>query len=79
MTVKFDGKPAFPCIDDNGDKYAGMLLKDYFASKAMQALLSCTLDQTIDNFKTDKSAETLAKMSYHIADAMMEERERRYK
>ncbi len=77
--IEFDGHTAFPCVAHNGDRYAGMLLKDYFASKAMVGLLSCTINQTIDGIKTDKSSSTVAKISYDIAEAMMNERFNRYK
>jgi hypothetical protein len=65
-----DGGPAFPAPElgrqDYGQPgaYPGMSLRDYFAAKAMQALLSdptCELDDLGDN-------------AYVIADAMLEAR-----
>jgi len=60
-------KPAFPSTDNNGEKYAGMLLRDYFAAKAMQGLLS--------NPNVTLSYDNMAEASYLQADAMMMERE----
>ena len=46
----------------------GMTLRDYFAAKAMQAMISCSsLTATPDVF---------AEQAYIVADAMMKERER---
>ena len=56
--------PAFP-YPDHGD--TGMTLRDYFAAKAMQALISePSLKATMDEF---------AHRAYQIADIMMEERQ----
>ena len=65
--------PAFPTTMHNyGDgKYAshGMTLRDYFAAKAMQALLSDT------DWRIDMDIEDTAKAAYMTADAMMKARE----
>jgi hypothetical protein len=74
MTDKTGG-PAFPW----GTAFAGMTLRDYFAAKAMNAILK----SAIDWFPTHKSPdqETLAifadvaQDSYAIADAMLKARE----
>lgn len=48
----------------------GMTLRDYFAAKAMQGILTATLTpNTI--WSQDEAAET----AYNVADAMMEARE----
>ena len=66
-----DGGRAFPkpCDECNHDssihEQQGMTLRDYFAAKAMQALISKIND--------DKQ---IAKSSYFLADAMLKERER---
>jgi hypothetical protein len=60
--------PAFPIVVDYGDgvKYqTGMTLRDYFAAKAMQALLGYE-ESTLQND---------AEVAYQMADAMMKERE----
>lgn len=43
-----DGGPAFPVNGPNGD-HPGMTLRDYFAAKAMQAMLSCYKDTLLGN------------------------------
>jgi hypothetical protein len=63
-----DGGPAFPQI--LGERYEpmsteGMSLRDYFAAKAMQGLLT--------NFKYDENG--YAQSAYRIADAMLAARE----
>jgi hypothetical protein len=60
--------PAFPmCIDDGETrKYMiGMTLRDYFAAKAMQALLGYE-ESTLEND---------AEVAYAMADAMLKARE----
>jgi len=53
------------------DKYeTGMTLRDYFAAKAMEGLIS--------SFKGDVSAEfdIISTVSYKMADAMLNQREK---
>lgn len=63
---------AFPWSIDNGESIkgeTGMTLRDYFATKAMAALLS----------RTDyegNSYQDVAEMAYIAADAMMLERDK---
>jgi len=52
----------FPVYEVTG----GMTLRDYFAAKAMQGLLSSDVNAPL---------ETFAKQSYKVADAMMKARE----
>ena len=61
--------PAFPYSVDNGEtiKYViGMTLRDYFAAKAMQAIISSHDNTTLD-FVSGKA--------YQYADAMLKARE----
>ena len=85
MTTKNTGGPAFPGTfydrDSTGEyqpreQYDGMTLRDYFAAKAMQGMLS--LDSTNDYLLKDLEAghESLAIGSYLVADAMLKEREK---
>lgn len=80
--MKNDGGPAFPnqvhCSERDGDHVErwvetidGMSMRDYFAAKAMNALLSVGLE-------TEKSAssESIANAAYRMADAMIEARAR---
>lgn len=80
MSNKSDGGPAFPqmdaFVDANGERpvytsHDGMTLRDYFAAKAMSALL-------YEGLKRDGIAtiSVIANESYKMADAMLEARER---
>jgi hypothetical protein len=61
------GGPAFPF----GTAFSGMTLRDFFAAKAMQGLLS---DSPSSSDVAD-AVNTLAHFSYTIADAMLKARE----
>ena len=54
-------KPAFP-----SSMREGMSLRDYFASKVMQSVISGT--------EIDLTPEYIAKTAYAVADAMLKER-----
>ena len=65
--------PAFPSLHwvapqghSANENPQGMTLRDYFAAKAMQGLLSSDVNAPL---------ETFAKQSYKVADAMMKARE----
>jgi len=62
--------PAFPSEIGSSGYRAGMTLRDYFAAKAMQGLIS--------SFKGDVSAEfdIISIVSYKMADAMLNQREK---
>jgi len=62
--------PAFPGVDDLGDPYTGMTLRDYFAAKAMQGFIQYSATKGI---YTPPDNE-LAKVSYDLADAMLKAR-----
>jgi len=65
--------PAFPSSIDNGEtvKYMlGMTLRDYFAAKAMQAILN-----EDPNYHQKYEFLDLADFSYRCADAMLKARE----
>ena len=68
------GGPAFPTkrrvqragyLTDEYEPMGGMTLRDYFAAKAMQALIE----------KYDESPVEISLEAYEIADAMLKERE----
>ena len=70
MITLNDGGTAFPStITDDSLHVGGMSLRDYFAAKAMQGLLSKDLKPDVEN-------EELAEVAYAIADAMIKERTR---
>ena len=64
VTYHEAGGGAFP-----SDKSFGMTLRDYFAAKAMQGMLSACTGWS------EAGIERLAKCSYMTADAMLKRRE----
>ena len=62
---KNDGGPAFPVHYEIDSRREGMTLRDYFAAKAMEAMLRCV---------SDAGENDLAGASYDMADAMLAER-----
>jgi len=63
-------EPAFPNEGFNGwgKPFEGMTLRDYFAAKAMQSLITV--------YNDDKNiVDEYAQRSYEIADAMLKARE----
>lgn len=74
---KNNGGPAFPipgAVNGIAPGFGGMTLRDYFAAKAMAALISGAMANGIA-FETD-SPPVFAYIAYAIADAMLEEREK---
>ena len=70
MSIK-DGGPAFPAPYGVGHVTTeGMTLRDYFAAKAMQGLISGTYGRNTTLF-----TEELARESFRLADIMLKERE----
>ena len=74
MSKKPENPSAFPVVlDDNqeNDVYGGMTLRDYFAAKAMEGIMASPSDSGWTKY--DDQHE-IAKASYDMADAMLEER-----
>jgi hypothetical protein len=70
-------EPAFPNEGFNGwgKPFEGMTLRDYFAAKAMQALLGCAdWRENLDDSEQSPS-EFTAFAAYHMANAMLKARE----
>ena len=64
-----DGGPAFSCPEDESNmRNKGMSLRDYFAAKAMQGMVSA---EFAGNVTTDYWAEE----AYKVADAMLKARQ----
>ena len=61
-------EPAFPQPTGINLSYSGMTLRDYFAAKAMQAMLAHP------NSKETAPPQTYASAAYCMADAMLEAR-----
>lgn len=71
MKQEHNNTPAFPHISGSPNYHQeGMSLRDYFAAKAMAALLSHT--EGVHDWADDK----IARGSYSAADAMLKERAR---
>ena len=72
------GGPAFPANHfDMAESEHGMTLRDYFAAKAMQAMLSAYPCQAIGDIEGGIQADwhDLASDAYEMANAMMKARE----
>jgi hypothetical protein len=69
--------PAFPIgLEAFGEDKTGMTLRDYFASKAMQAILADQYANGIYVLDLDNDSEIVASnAAYTMADAMMKARE----
>lgn len=69
-----NGGPAFPVREGVLEKtQPGMTLRDYFAAKAMQANWQTMLSQSAPK-NADSAIELMARVSYKVADAMLEAR-----
>lgn len=84
MSKRPDNPPAFPVIHPAGVSHQGMTLRDYFAAKAMQAMITATsadrsypdLDWKISPASPTTVAEHVSYLSYCMADAMLAAREK---
>jgi hypothetical protein len=63
---------AFP-ITSNYDENNGMELRDYFAARAMQAIIGKSDDKSIE---IDEIDNWIGDYAYVVADAMMKAREK---
>jgi hypothetical protein len=66
--------PAFPTVMI-GELEGGMTLRDYFAAKAMQSLVSSFLNKDMDTLDPHGWMDGLAMDAYSMADAMLKARE----
>jgi hypothetical protein len=83
MENKKTGGPAFPEISgykigdgaqEKTNCVSGMALRDYFAAKAMQSLL--TLKNPVIGGEEKNGVIPVNKLSYMVADAMLAERDK---
>jgi hypothetical protein len=65
---------AFPLVHDPKTHEAGMDLRDYFAAKAMQAIIGNSDQASLEVGEVDNWVGDYA---YVVADAMMEAKERK--
>ena len=79
MTNKETGGPAFPQAipeeDESTTYWHGLDVRDYFAAKAMQALLSCASWRENLDGENRTPSEFTAFSAYEMADAMLKARE----
>ena len=73
--TKNTGGPAFPTtLDDDGNGFSGMTLRDYFAAEAVGGLLSHPDCGNVG--KNDKErTRYVAEEAYCVADAMLKARD----
>jgi hypothetical protein len=64
--------PAFPVMDMEAPTSPGMTLRDYFAAKAMSAIVCGSVNQ--GGADKPEDAAPLAAAAYFMADAMLKER-----
>ena len=80
MTERNTGGPAFPGMDyvaqDGKKNPEGMTLRDYFAAKAMQGLMSRKEQGGFDFAVYEKDAMRVALWAYDLADEMLKAREK---
>ncbi len=77
MTARDDGGPAFPSLDADSNSFIGMSLRDYFAAKAMQGLLTnpALMNHARENGRMVANFHTgNIKAAFEIADMMIAER-----
>jgi len=80
MSSKDTGGPAFPVTSENfrnSQSGVGMTLRDYFAAKTMQGMLSdanAIIEETGEKLTLPDDAESIAEASYIMADAMLKAR-----
>lgn len=76
MENKIKNPDAFPC-DNKSEGYTGMSLRDYFATAAMQGMVTKygKPDDYNWQYGTEDTHDVLAKKCYKIADAMLKQRE----
>lgn len=76
--MKTNKEKAFPVVTDDTVFETGMALRDYFAAKAMQALIQNMkdTDNTVNGgYIPTTIDEYVAKNAYDVADAMLKQRE----
>ena len=65
-------------FDINGNRYSGMDLRDYFAAKAMQSMLTALYMEDTKKNPSEllEQMKSTVKNSYWFADKMINEREK---
>lgn len=77
MSEGKNGGSAFPSHGTMGEvNHQGMTLRDYFAAKAMEGILSCPNVMYVDGKPLSLGESHVSKVAYAYADAMLKERSR---
>lgn len=74
MRTQQNGGPAFPVAgSDHNYPIEGMTLRDYFAAKAMQSIISSPneMEDLIDTLGAPTAYAKVSETAYVIADAML--------
>lgn len=71
---KETGGPAFPDHEGQYDCTGGMTLRDYFAAKAMHAIIRRYDGYSFGGGTESPQYKELSEDAYHIADAMLKAR-----
>jgi hypothetical protein len=77
MSTIDDGGPAFPAERHEDFAHQGMSLRDYFAAKALQGMLSNSEFMQDDNGHRNNTFANYARAAYMQADSMLAERAKR--
>lgn len=73
-----DGGPAFPYVYEHQDsvgRLPGMTLRDYFAAKAMQGMISAITNLREDGI-IENTPQDISELAYLYADTMLKTREK---
>lgn len=73
--IEQTGGPAFPINVDSEMTCLGMTLRDYFAAKAMQGIISKMPFYLDEKQELEKILNSISKGAYSYADAMLKARE----
>mgnify|MGYP001765215435 CR=1 FL=1 len=68
-------QPAFPVVDPDGPTHTGMTLRDYFAAKALPAVIAAVPNGTGLGVSHPKNTLGVARVAYALADAMLKARD----
>jgi hypothetical protein len=75
MSDKNDGGNAFPHSHEWNPSYSGMTLRDYFAIRLGQALLTTENLFQINGENATRTPKNIAEAAYAYADAMLKARD----
>jgi hypothetical protein len=79
MVVIMNNPPAFPCPQGVPPSLGGMTLRDYFAARGMETLMTKVVSELESKHRSIEVAQKItnvyASMCYAMADAMLKARE----